>query len=142
MTLLPMRPSRKPRLIFIFLIGLCGLFVYSYTMRLIEKSHVEAEISHLQARIDHAKIEQHKLLAERDELAQADYIDRAARKLFDFARPGDTVLVMVKEPALAPENADSPAITVVTPAVDLQYLPVWQQWVSFFTSDSFALQIP
>jgi hypothetical protein len=109
---------------------------------LIEKSHVEAEISHLQARIDQAKIEQHQLLAERDELAQADYLDRAARKLFDFARPGDTVLVMVKEPAPAPESAGASAIMAEASVVDLQKLPVWQQWISFFTSDSFALLIP
>lgn len=142
MTLLPMRPSRKPRLILIFLIGLCGLFVYSYTLRLIEKSGVETDIVRLQARIDAAKTEQFELLAEREALSEPDYLDRAAREIFDWARPGDKVLMMIKEPASAPDTAQAPAVTSVTPAVDLQNLPVWQQWVSFFTTESFALPIP
>jgi cell division protein FtsB len=139
---LPMRPSRKPRLILIFFIGLCGLFVYSYTMRLIEKSQVETEIVRLQARIDTAKSEQYKLLAEREALSQPDYLDRVARETFDWARPGDRVLMMIKEPALASGSAQLPEVTRVTPAADLQNLPIWQQWVSFFTSESFAVRIP
>jgi len=68
-----MRPSRKPRIILVFLITLCGIFVYSYTARLGEKSRVQAAIVDMQARIETAKAEQYKLLDERDELNQPTF---------------------------------------------------------------------
>ncbi len=143
MTLLPMRPSRKPRFILIFLIGLCGLFVYSYTVRLVEKSRVETDIVRLQARIDAAETEQFELEKEREALSEPDYLDRAAREIFDWARPGDKVLMMIKVPASpVPDTAQAPAVTSVITAVDLQSLPVWQQWISFFTTESFVLPVP
>jgi cell division protein FtsB len=140
-TLSPMRPSRKPRLILIFLIALCGLFVYSYTMRLVEKSRVESEIVAVRARIAEAKDEQYELLEMRDSLNEPDYIDRVARELFGLAKPGDTVLTMIKEQESSPDAADVAISAAASPA-DLRNLPIWQQWVVFFTTEQFALSVP
>ena len=141
-TLLPMRPSRKPRLILIFLIALCGLFVYSYTTRLIEKSRIESETAALQVRIAEAKNEQYELLATRDSLSEPDYIDRVARELFGLAKPGDTVLTMVKEQAASPDAVAVAGVTAAVSSVDILNLPIWQQWVVFFTTERFALSVP
>jgi cell division protein FtsB len=139
LTSLPLRPSRKPRLILIFLIALCGLFVYSYTMRLVEKAQVEAKIVEMKARIGEAKNVQYQLLEERESLSEPDYIDRVARENFGLAKPGDKVLVVIKKPAASPAAAGAPtSATEVTP-VDLGYLPIWQQWISFFTTEELSL---
>jgi cell division protein DivIC len=141
-TVLPMRSSRKSRVILIFLIALCGLFVYSYTSRLMEKAQVEAQIAEVQARIVEAKTEQEKLLKERKALDQPDFIDRVARRNFGMGRPGDKVVVLIKGPASAPvaENVSAVPSTVVS-SLDVGNLPVWRQWVAFFTSETFTLSI-
>jgi cell division protein FtsB len=135
-----MRPSRKPRVILIILIALCGIFVYNYTARLGEKAHIESEIAAMQARIDAAKSEQYELLKERDELNQPDYLDNVARKTFGLARPGDKLLVIVDDPA-ASSHADEIAVSAAANPIDYRNFPIWQQWIVFFTTDSFALSL-
>jgi cell division protein FtsB len=137
-----MRPSRKPRIILIFLIALCALFVYSYASRLAEKSGVDAEIIAMQARIEEAKTEQYELLEELENLSEPDFIDRVARKKFDWAKPGDKVLVIVNEPDLSAAGAET-AVDEDGPSnpIDYRNFPIWQQWVVFFTTDSFTLSM-
>lgn len=139
LTSLPQRPSRKPRLILIFLIALCGLFVYSYTMRLVEKAQVETKIVEMKARIGEAKNVQYQLLEEREGLSEPDYIDRVARENFGLAKPGDKVLVVIKEPVAAQQAADAPAAAAAATPVKLGYLPIWQQWINFFTTEDISL---
>lgn len=137
-----MQPSRKPRVILVILIGLCGLFVYSYTTRLAEKSRVDAEIFAMQERIAEAKQEQHKLLAELEKLNEPDFIDRVAREKFVWAKPGDTVLVIVNEPAGSSQTSEAAAAsTAAANPIDYRSFPVWQQWIVFFTSESFRLSV-
>jgi cell division protein FtsB len=136
---LPFRPSRKPRLILIFLIALCGLFVYSYTMRLVEKAQVEARIVEMKGRIEGAKNVQYSLLEQREGLSEPDYLDRVARENFGLAKPGDKVLVVIKEPIAASPSAEAPAAAAAVTPVELGYLPVWQQWISFFTTEELSL---
>ena len=142
LTSLHMHPSRKPRVILIFLICLCGLFVYSYTMRLVEKSRIETEIVAMQTRISAAKTEQYELLEERDGLTEADYIDRTAREKFDYAKPGDKLLVIIDEPSAAASSSLAPvALVPSTNSVDVRNFPVWRQWMVFFTSETISLSI-
>ena len=137
-----MHPSRKPSIILIFLIALCGLFVYSYTTRLSEKTYVDAAIVAMQARIQSAKVEQQELLEQRELLDQPDYLDRVARTKFNYALPGDRVLVIIDEAeeGTAANNAPLTANAASNP-IDFRNFPVWQQWVVFFTSDSFVLSL-
>jgi cell division protein FtsB len=137
-----MRSSRKSRVILVFLIALCALFVYSYASKLGEKSQVETQIATMRERIDAAKTEQHKLLAERDSLNQPDYIDRIARVKFDRALPGDKLLVIIDEPATT-SSADAATVntTAIANPVDLRNFPIWRQWVVFFTSEAVTLSI-
>ena len=135
-----MRPSRKPRIILIFLITLCGVFVVSYAARLGEKARVDGEIYAMQARIDAAKSEQFELLEERDSLTHADFLDRIARENFGFAKPGDKLLVIMDEKAAAPA-ASEVAVAATTNPIDFRNFPVWEQWVVFFTTDSFTLSM-
>jgi cell division protein FtsB len=137
-----MRPSRKPRIILIFLIALCGLFVHSYTARLAEKSRVEAQIIDMQARIEEAKSEQYELLEELEALSRPDYIDRVARSKFGYAQPGDKVLMMIQEPTSSPLVENVSAVAEAITSVDLRNLPVWQQWVVFFATEAYSLPVP
>lgn len=135
-----MRPSRKPRIILIILIALCGLFVYSYASRLGEKARLDAQIAEMQASIDQAKLEQLELQEEYSNLSQPDFLDRAARELFDMALPGDKLLVILDEDEASTSTSDV-AVAAITNPIDYRSFPVWQQWVVFFTSDSFSLSI-
>ena len=113
-----MRASRKPRIILVILIGLCGVFVYSYTSRLAEKSQLDAEIMAVQARIAEAKVEQHKLEAELEYLKEPDYIDQVARETFDRAKPGDKVLVIVDQAATGQVATEAvSAVTAMNPSI-------------------------
>jgi len=137
-----MRPSRKPRIILVLLIALCAIFVYSYTARLGEKSRVEAAIVKMQSQIGAAQDEQYRLLKERDELNQPDFLDRVARENFGLARPGDKLLVIMDQPS-ANSSASDVAISAPGAANPLDYrnFPVWQQWVVFFTTSSFKFSL-
>jgi cell division protein FtsB len=136
-----MRPSQKPRVILMFLIALCGLFVYSYASRLAEKSRIEAEIVAMQSRIDEAKTEQYQLLEELDQVKQPDYIDRVAREKFNRAMPGDKVLVIIDESEASTSNDTRGSASAATNPIDYRNFPIWQQWVVFFTSDHFTLKL-
>ena len=135
-----MRPTRKPRVILIFLIALCGLFVMSYATRLAQKSSLESQIAAMEARIDEAQAEQAKLQNEYEKLDQPDYIDRVARTYFDRVLPGDKVLVIVNEASPASHDGLVPTFAT-TNSIDYRNFPIWQQWVVFFTTDTFALSL-
>lgn len=135
-----MRQSRKPRIILIMLIALCGLFVYSYTSRLGEKAHLDEQIAEMQARIDDAKLEQLELQEEYSQLNQPDFLDRAARELFDMALPGDKLLVILDEGEVSTSPAEV-AVGTTANLIDYRNFPIWQQWIVFFTTDSFTLSI-
>lgn len=140
-----MRTSRKPRFVLVFLLALCALFVYGYTARLDELAGLQAEIADVQARIDHARQEQKKLESRLADVTSDDYLDRAAREIFDYGKEGDRLVVPI-----APEegaarggmatlsgSANAPAALLFDP----HDLPVWQQWVAFF-ADSHSASRP
>jgi cell division protein FtsB len=135
-----MHQSRKPRIVLIFLITLCGIFVVSYGARLGEKARVDSAIADMQARIEAAKNEQFELLDEQESLNEADFLDRVAREKFGYSKPGDTLLLIIDD------QSDSPAINEMAVAaptnpIDFRNFPVWEQWVVFFTTDAFTLSM-
>ncbi len=139
---LSIRPSRKPRIILVLLVALCGFFVYNYTARLVEKSHVETKIVAMQTRIDEAQTEQYALLEERNRLTEVDYLDRVARENFDYAKPGDTLLVIVDESGSSSNKAlDLVATAAATNSIDVRNFPIWKQWTVFFTSEKIVFSI-
>lgn len=137
-----MQPSRKPRIILIFLIALCGLFVYSYAARLGEKASLETQIVAMEAQIAAAQNEQLQLQAQQERLNEPDFLDDAARTLFDHALPGDRVIVIVDEPT-GQDGAESMSVAGegATNRDVFYNFPIWQQWVVFFTNDSFAVSL-
>jgi cell division protein FtsB len=138
-----MYATRRPNLLLILLIVLCGLFVYSYTARLGEKSVIDAEIAAMQARIDQAKMQQQELLAERAALRDPAYLDTVARTVLDHAKPGDKVLTIVKVPDSAAESPAQADLAAPAPAPAVSAtLPVWQQWVSFFAGERAVNRLP
>jgi cell division protein FtsB len=135
-----MQTSRKPRVILVLLTALCGLFVFSYTSRLAQKSELEAQISVMQARIAEARNEQFMLQEELAKRNQPDYLDWVARNIFGWVMPGDTLLVIVDESQRGTAGALSPAWAAANP-IDYRNFPVWQQWVVFFTADAFTISL-
>ena len=134
-----MRPSRKPRIILVFLIALCGLFVYSYTSRLAEKSHLDTLIEAERGRIAQARVENAFLQDELAKQQQPDALDQAARKLFDRGKPGDKMLVIVDpEPGTTAAGLAQDELSATNP-MDYRSFPIWRQWVYLFTSDTFTL---
>jgi hypothetical protein len=133
-----MRTSRKPRFVLIFLLVLCALFIYGYTSRMDELAGLQAEMVAIQSRIDHAKQEQTKLVDERAYVTSPEYLNRTAREDFDMGKPGDRLVVPIPPEGgtsvtggMAVAAASVPETTAL--AFDPHDLPVWQQWVTFFT---------
>lgn len=135
-----MMSSRRARVILASLIALCALYAYSYAMRLSERAAVEAEIVAMQAQVEAALERKLQLEAELAALDDPNFLERMARQEFEMARPGDTVLVIVRETPIAPQPQ---AATAMAPAPALdgrQSQPVWRQWVDFFATDLTLLQ--
>jgi cell division protein FtsB len=137
-----MRPSRKPRIILVFLIALCALFVYSYTSRLAEKSHLDALIAAEQGRIAEAKVENAILREEQAKLQQPDYLDQLARKLFGYGKPGDQLWTIIDAPEHASSSAESTVAESPVNPLDFRNYPVWRQWIVFFTAENFTVSMP
>lgn len=96
----------------------------------------------MQARIDAAKNEQYELEAELEALNQPDFIDGVARTKFDHAKPGDKVLAIIDEPAASLGIGElAVAAAATSNPIDYRNFPVWQQWVVFFTTETFSLSI-
>jgi cell division protein FtsB len=137
-----MRPSRKPRFLLFFLITLCGLFIYSYTGRQAEQEEIAEDIAALQAKIASAQHQNKALQQELLYVTSPDYVAEAARQDFDYALPGDRVVVVVKEPPDSSTLASGSVASGIQPAdagqpsapSDGDVLPVWQQWLVFFTT--------
>lgn len=134
-----MRPTRKPRLVLVFLLALCALFVYGYTARMQELDVLQTEIVAMQGRIDHAQQEQQRLIGELKHFTSPDYLEQAAREDFDFGREGDVVIVPIKpgggESSTTGGMAVQPAIAEPVLVFDPHDLPIWQQWVTFFSTN-------
>jgi cell division protein FtsB len=139
-----LRPSRKPRILLVLLLLLCGLFVYSYIGRQDERAVIEQEIDALRAQLVAGQQEQQRLQDELAYVSGPEYLDKVAREEFDMARPGDRVIIRVdKQPAawvgsapvesrlVAPQAADADEFRIEPPAQ-----PVWQQWFTFFSTTS------
>ena len=132
-----MYPSRRLRLILILLIALCGVFAYSYSSRLSERKALEAAIAQQEARIAAALDRQAALKADLAQIDSPEYLDRVARQELDLALPGDKVLVLIKPtPAAAGDTAQAAVEAADTQAAAPGDLPVWQQWVGFFTNEA------
>lgn len=134
-----MMSSRRARVILASLIALCAVYVYSYTTRLAERAAVEAEVAAMQAQVDAAHLRRQQLEAELAALDDPDFLERMARQEFEMARPGDTVLVIVREtPAAPPVSEQASAPTRTTGISRTQ--PVWRQWIDFFATDLTLVQ--
>lgn len=132
-----MNSSRRLRLILIFMIVLCGVFAYSYGSRLSERNSLEAAIAAEEGRIAAALDRQAELIDEQQRIDSPDYLDGMARDNLDLALPGDKVLVLVRPtPVAATEASQTTVESAVKRSTPPGDVPVWQQWVVFFTDES------
>ncbi|HXF61133.1 MAG TPA: septum formation initiator family protein [Caldilineaceae bacterium] len=141
-----MHPSRRPRVLLFLLITLCGFFVYSYTGRQAERDAIAAQIAATRAEIAAAKVENQRLKAEYAYVTSPAYLEEVARNDLGFAKEGDRVIIIVEEDdpaavsrpsssATAPPPPGDGTAPAVHPTLDPQALPIWQQWLTFFTQE-------
>jgi cell division protein FtsB len=137
-----MQNSRRPRLILILLLALCAVFVYSYTSRLQEKAEVEAQIVVMQANIDMARNRQVKLKEELEFVRSPEFLDQKARDEFGLAKPGDTVITLIQPAHVAAAPVQSVVEAAAVAAEKENGLPIWQQWMTIFSTESLRLDKP
>ena len=138
----PSSGSRQPRplisrLGLLLLIGLCVLFVSSYTSRLLRKAQVEQRISEWEQRIAAAELRQLQLQAELEYVNSPAYLEQVARNDLDMARDGDTVIIVVAG-TVTPSGAGSleDGMTEGTGApVRLPGEPTWKQWITILAGE-------
>ncbi len=128
--------ARRPRLILIGLIGLCGLFVYAYNGRLAELDAVNAELASGRARADEVKRQHAELIHVHDQVRDDAYVDKVARPWLDYVQPGDIPTTIVKTAPAVNANAVLSAETAAAAPDARRSAPVWQQWVNFFAADT------
>lgn len=138
----PERQFRRNRPVFsrlglLFLIGLCVLFVSSYTHRLMRKAEVEREIAEWDQRIAEAERHQQELQAELDYVNSPAYIEDVARNQLDMAREGDRVIIVLAGES-APESNDSSGSAENETATSISGIPeeaTWRQWVDLLSGE-------
>jgi cell division protein FtsB len=123
----------------LLLIGLCVLFISSYTNRLMRKAEVEREIVAWEQRIAEAEMHQQELQAELDYVNSPAYIEDVARNQLDMARDGDTVIIVLSEdddsPDLAGFDESMPAVSDAEDPGSPEE-PTWQQWITLLTAEN------
>jgi hypothetical protein len=131
--------ARKPRIVLALLIAMCGLFVFSYTSRLAEKARLDEQITLVEEKIVVEEEKRFRLIELLEQIEEPSYLGNMARSLFDLALPGDTVL-MIDGASANVLQADATTTLAANP-LDFRNFPIWQQWVVFFTTDSFAISL-
>lgn len=113
------------RLALAVLLLVCVYFIVVFGEQAWRANRLEAEIAQQQTSIDDIRRENEQL-AERAELmnspAYMSYVERIARRDLSLARPGETVVIVPRQPT-GPAPVSEPA-----PATDTQK-PNWQLWI-------------
>jgi cell division protein FtsL len=116
-------------LVVVLLISWSGVKVIDTNYRL------QRDISKLQQQNDVQKLSNENLRFEKDYLNTTQYLDITARKNFGLAAPGETVLLVPKEAALA-HTVDLPDLEKIEVAKTTAKQPAYQRnfqaWISFF----------
>ncbi len=139
------------RLLVLALIGLCVLFVASYSSRSRQLEQEQGQIAYWENAV--ATEEQHgaELDAELQSVDSAEYIAQIAREYLGLSIPGDTVIIPVEAtPTPLPASAISatvpiPAAATPTPATILDVRatpvppaagePIWRQWLAVLAAE-------
>jgi len=105
-------------------IVLLALLGFGYIERTTEQLAAQAELEQWEARVQEAKAQRERLEKELAYVQTDDYIDRQARTIFGWVRPGETpVEVIIEEPpATSAQPAGQPA----------QVKRPWQAWWDLF----------
>ena len=140
-------PSREPartrfptsRLVLLVLIGLCILFVTSYSSRLQRLAQVEGEIDYWKQEIAGEEQRNAELTAEIGSVDSPDYRDEIAREDLGLSMPNDTVIILVEAtPAAAFSDSPAPVASAgaeMPPAPTETGKPVWRQWLAVLTAE-------
>lgn len=127
--------TRRARVLLALAIVLCALFAYQYAGRLRQLAAVEAEALAMRMQVEQAQHRQQRLDAELAALDDPEFLDRVARQEFDMAKPGDQVVVVIKETPSAPQPGAAVNPLPTNQGATVIGSPVWRQWVDFFAAD-------
>jgi cell division protein FtsB len=127
--------TRRARVLLALAIVLCAVFAYQYAMRLQQLAAVEAEVAAKREQVAQAQLRQQRLVAELDALDAPEFLERVAREVLDMAKPGDRIVVPLKEAPSRPALGRTPNVLPTSQSAAMAQSPVWRQWVDFFAAD-------
>ncbi len=139
------------RLLFLALIGLCILFVASYSSRSRQLEQVQGQIAYWENAVATEEQVGAELYAESQSVDTAEYVAQIARDYLGLSIPGDTVIIPVKATStplptsVLSVTAPIPSMATPTPAsiLDVQATPVpggsgepiWRQWLAVLAAE-------
>ena len=118
---------RTSHLALIVMIGLCLFFIVSYAGRVVQRTYLETEAVHWEAKIAQAEANTLALAAERSYVESDAYIQEKARNELGLVQPGDALVIVVP-------STPTPVITPVAVEESVQNTEKanWQQWLDLF----------
>jgi cell division protein FtsB len=124
--------SKVPLAQFVAIIALSIsiFFIIDLGNRAAANYRVRREAERLNQEVEIARRYQEKLLARRSYVASDLYIEEVARKELKWARPGETVIVVMPTPEV-PTQLPSPDTQTATIGVDV-HTPAQAWWLLFF----------
>jgi cell division protein FtsB len=126
----------------IIVLSISVFFIIDFARRAAANYRVQREAERLTQEVETAQQQQEKLLARRSYVAGNAYIEEVARKELKWAKPGETVMVVLPTP-----EAVSSAAARATPAESIgraARTPTEAWWLLFFgdSSASYAKATP
>jgi len=119
----------------IIALSISVFFIIDFARRAAANYRVQREAERLGQEVEMVRRHQERLLARRSYVASDLYIEEMARKELKWARPGETVVVVIPTSEAATTKLSSPALppTSIGPVA---YTPAEAWWLLFFDNSS------
>ncbi len=123
---LPVPAISRARLVMLAVLVPAVLLFYGFVQQSIVEQRIEQRAEAIRAEIRRLQEERTELTGWIAYYQTDDYIERAAREKLNMVRPGDVLVVVVREQTPAPTPAPTPTPTPLGP---VGYWPRWLDWL-------------
>jgi cell division protein FtsL len=119
----------------IIALSISVFLIVDFARRAAANYRVQREAERLTQEVEMARLEKEQLLAKRTYVASNLYVEEIARKELKWARPGETVVVIMPTPeAVAQHSPQNVRVSTVGP---IAHSPAQAWWLLFFGDASF-----